>query len=120
MNAQILAVAAYATPTNAHKSPRAVEYDLFAQITAEMRKAQDSTLTKFADLAAALHRNRALWSELAFDLASDDNALPVSLKAQLLSLSQFAITHTNAVLAGEEDAQVLIDINLAIMRGLKG
>jgi flagellar protein FlaF len=120
MNAHALALAAYGKPTNAHKTPRAIEYDLFAQITSRLRTAIAGGKLAFPALAAALTENRRLWTELALDLASDDNALPTALRAQLLGLAQFSLSHTESVLRGKDDAEVLVEINLAIMRGLKG
>lgn len=122
MNAHAQALAAYGAPTNAHKTPRGIEYDLFAQITARLRAAISGGKTAFPALAAALTDNRRLWTELALDLASDDNALPIALRAQLLGLAQFSLSHTDAVLRGEDQAEagVLVDVNLAIMRGLQG
>lgn len=120
MNAHAQALAAYGAPTNAQKTPRAIEYDLFAKVTARLRAAIAGGKMAFPALAAALTDNRRLWTELALDLASDGNALPTPLRAQLLGLAQFSLSHTEAVLRGEDEAEVLVDINLAIMRGLKG
>ena len=64
--------------------------------------------------------NYFLWSELAADLASPGNELPEQLKGQLLSLAMFSIRHGNRVLAGHGDVSALIDINLNIMKGLRG
>lgn len=120
MNAHAKALAAYGTPTNAHKTPRSIEYDVFAQITARLRDARAGGSKSFPQLVSALHQNRKLWSELAFDLASPGNQLPDGLRAQLLGLAQFTLNHTDAVVKGMADAEVLIDLNIAIMRGLKG
>ncbi|MBN2760991.1 MAG: flagellar biosynthesis regulator FlaF [Rhodobacteraceae bacterium] len=120
MNAQAQALAAYRTPTNAQKTPRSIEYDLFAQTTARMRAALAGGRTKFPDLVSAMNDNRRLWSELAYDLALPGNKLPEQLRAQLLGLAQFTLNQTDAVLKNTANADVLIDLNIAIMRGLKG
>lgn len=120
MSAHAQALAAYGTATNTYKTPRAVEYDVFAGITARMRRAAADGATAFPALAAALTDNRRLWTELALDLASDGNRLPDTLRAQLLGLAQFTIRHTEAILRGSNSANDLIEINLAVMRGLKG
>lgn len=120
MNAHAQAIAAYGTPTNAQKTPRAIEYDLFAQITARMRAAVSGGATHFPQLVAALDDNRRLWNELAFDVSSPDNQLPEQLRAQLLGLVQFTLNQTDAIVKQNSDPEILIDLNVAIMRGLKG
>ena len=120
MNAHAQALAAYGTATSTNKTPRAVEYDVFARITARMRRAAADGATAFPALAAALTDNRRLWTELALDLASDGNQLPETLRAQLLGLAQFTMRHTDGILSGSVSADDLVEINLAVMRGLKG
>lgn len=120
MNAHAKAHAAYMTPNMAYKTPRSAEYDVISRITARLRSAINAQPFVFADLAAAMQENRVLWMELATDLASSGNALPTQLRAQLLGLAQFSLRHTEAVLAGRDSAEVLVDINLAILRGLSG
>lgn len=120
MNAQTQALAAYRAPTSAQKCLRTIEYDLFAEITSRLRRAISTESENFPVLVEAMNDNRRLWSELALDLANPENRLPESLRAQLLSLAQFTLNQTNAVLQGNAPAEVLIDLNIAIMRGLKG
>ncbi|WP_296476171.1 flagellar biosynthesis regulator FlaF [Roseinatronobacter sp.] len=120
MNAHALAVASYGNPTTALKTARSAEYDVIARITSRLRKAIDSGSVAFPALAEAMTENRRLWTEFAIDLASSDNQLPEGLRAQLLNLAQFTMTHTNAVLEGRASADVLVEINTAIMRGLSG
>jgi flagellar biosynthesis activator protein FlaF len=120
MNAQAKAQEAYSASGNAHKTLRSIEYDVFAQITSRLRQANTDGKSKFPELVSALDDNRKLWCELAFDLASPKNALPAPLRAQLLSLAQFTLNHTDMVLKDEADISILIDLNLSIMRGLAG
>ncbi|MFD1794770.1 flagellar biosynthesis regulator FlhF [Paracoccus aurantiacus] len=95
------------------KSPREVEYELFARITRALQIAPKGA-------AQAIVDNTQLWTELAADLASPGNALPDAVKGHLLSLAMFSIRHGNRVLGGKGDASVLVDINLNIMKGLRG
>ena len=120
MNAHALAAASYGNPTTALKTARTAEYEVIARITARLRKALDGGQLSFPALAEAMTENRRLWTEFATDLAAQENKLPESLKVQLLNLAQFTLNHTNAVLEGRASADVLIDINTAIMRGLSG
>lgn len=120
MNAHILACAVYGQPNTAQKSPRSVEYDVIARITSRLRAAIEDKPQNFALVAETMHENRRLWTELAIDLSGAGNGLPAPLRLQLLQLAQFTLRHTDDVLAGREDAAVLVDINLAILRGLSG
>lgn len=120
MNAHALAHAAYGQVNTAQKTPRSAEYDVISRITARLRRAVEAQPADFARLADAMTENRRLWTELAIDLASPGNALPATLRVQLLQLAQFSLRHGEEVLAGRADAAVLVDINLAILRGLAG
>ena len=120
MNAHALAHAAYGQANTAQKHPRSAEYDVISRITARLRRAVEDNPANFAQLVDAMTENRRLWTELAVDLASPGNALPAPLRVQLLQLAQFTLRHSEEVLAGRADAAVLIDINLAILRGLAG
>jgi len=61
-----------------------------------------------------------LWSTLALDVAQPENGLPSALRAQLFYLYQFTTEHSRAVLKGAASVEVLVDINTAVMRGLRG
>lgn len=120
MNVHALAQTAYGDPTTVQKSTRSAEYDVISRITARLQKALQTETAAFPKLAEALHENRRLWVELATDLANPGNALPLELRVQLLNLAQFSLRHTEEVLSGRGSADVLVDINLAILRGLSG
>ena len=120
MNALLHARVAYANPNDAARTPRDIEYRAFARATRALTESVDAGGAEFAHLAEALTMNRRLWSALAVDLAGDGNGLPAALRASLLALAQFVMTHTDKVLNGDESVQPLIDVNTAIMRGLRG
>jgi flagellar biosynthesis activator protein FlaF len=101
------------------ESPRSIEAQLFAEITAGLVRAQRAGKPGFQDLVAALHKNRTLWEALLADLAHDGNVLPTALKAQLIRLGHFVRQFTVGVLKGEGDVQALIDVNNAILEGLR-
>ncbi|HHX91755.1 MAG TPA: flagellar biosynthesis regulator FlhF, partial [Paracoccus sp.] len=67
----------------------------------------------------AMHDNRRLWSAFATDLADSDNQYPRDLRARLFYLAEFVNQHTEKALSGDAPAGVLVDINLAVMRGLR-
>ncbi|MCC5967411.1 MAG: flagellar biosynthesis regulator FlaF [Natronohydrobacter sp.] len=120
MNAHALAAATYGNPSNAQKTARTAEYQVIARITSRLQRAHADRANGFAALAEALTENRRLWTEFAIDLASTENTLPDALKLQLLQLANFTLRHTEVVLRAGASADVLIDINIAIMRGLAG
>lgn len=119
MTAHIMAQAAYASPAAPTRTTRGIEYDAFARVTHRLKSALMPKLGGFGDLARALHDNRCLWSTLASDVSGDANALPPSLRAQIFYLAEFTNHHSSKVLANEASAEVLVDINTAMMRGLR-
>jgi flagellar biosynthesis activator protein FlaF len=119
LNAQFMAKTAYSAPRQAAiRTPRTIEYEAFAQITARLKTASAGGAGNFPALAAALHENRRLWTTLAADVAGTGNALPEALRARLFYLSEFTAIHTSKVLSGKESADPLIEINAAVMAGL--
>ena len=105
---------------NAHiRTPRSIEYDVLARVTARM-KAACTEGASFGRLAEALTENNQLWTTLAGDVAEANNGLPAALRAQLFYLFEFTYQHTQKVLKGEAKAEVLIEINTAVLRGLAG
>jgi len=73
----------------------------------------------FNALASAIHDNRRLWTLLATDVADAANPLPKHLKAQIIYLAQFTLHHSAKVLEGKATVDAMIDVNTAIMRGLR-
>lgn len=109
--------AGIAAPT---RTPRAVEYDVIARITARLKSAAAMGKPGLSALAAAVHENRQLWSALAADVALPENGLPKGLRAQLFYLAEFTAQYSPRVLSHGADAAPLIDINTSILRGLRG
>lgn len=120
MTAQDRARTAYSTPGTPARTPRGIEYDLFARVTQRLKLAEARGRSDLPGLATALHDNRRLWTTLATDVAEPGNALPQSLRAQLFYLYEFTEQHSLKVLDGQAAAGVLIEINTAVMRGLRG
>ena len=109
----------YGAATRALGTERDVEYRVFGQVTGRITRAMREG-APFAELAEALHENTRLWTVLASDLARPDNPLPEALRASLISLAIFTRRHSAKVLAKEEGAEVLVEINTSVMRGLRG
>lgn len=117
MNAVDRARLAYAGPTQPVRTPRDTEYDVIARVTHRLKSAAADD--SFPRLAEALHDNRRLWTALASDVAGEGNGLPAPLRAQLFYLNEFTRQHSSKVLDGAATADALIEINTAVMRGLR-
>ncbi|MFN3279239.1 flagellar biosynthesis regulator FlaF [Paracoccus hibiscisoli] len=100
------------------RTPRDAEYDVFSRVTRMLRQAPRKADNP--DTIQAVYKNNELWTLLGIDLADPGNALPDATKAGLISLAGFAIRHGQAVMAGTAATDPLIDINMTIMRGLRG
>ena len=114
------AQAGYGDTSRAVNAPRQIEYQAFARITHGLSAAIAADGPgAFPALAEAMRQNIRLWTIIAADLANPNNGLPESLRAQLLSLAVFTRTHTERLLAREANPEALVEINTAIMRGLR-
>jgi len=100
------------------KTDRGVEFDAMAGITRQLKLQLENDGADFPALCACVHRNRQLWTILAADVAVEDNALPKDIRSSIFFLSEFIAQHSRKVLKKIAGIDVLIDINLAIMRGL--
>lgn len=117
MNAALKAQQAYAPTLAPIRSTRRIEYDVIARVTYRLKTAIEKG--SFGKLVEALSENRDLWRVLAIDVADSDNELPKDLRARIFYLAEFTDAHTSKVIRREEDAVPLLEINTAILRGLK-
>ncbi|TGD67379.1 flagellar biosynthesis regulatory protein FlaF [Tabrizicola sp. WMC-M-20] len=120
MNAHIHAKLGYSRPDATLRTLRSIEYEALARVTQRLSVAWLQRKADYPALVQALSDNLGLWSTLAADVASPGNALPAPLRAQLFYLYEFSEVHTTNVLNGPASVEVLIDVNTAIMRGLRG
>jgi flagellar protein FlaF len=118
MHASSPARSAYAAA--AVRTERASEYAVFARVTSRLKAVDEADKAAFPLLAQAVADNQLLWGTLAEDLMGDGNRLPPELRANLISLAEFVRRHGMAVLGGRASVAALIDINTAIMKGLRG
>ncbi|TRW96064.1 flagellar biosynthesis regulator FlaF [Paracoccus sp. M683] len=100
------------------RTERDAEYEAFSQVTRLLRAAGNDRYGSNA--ISAIHKNNELWMTLAADLAQPDNSLPPEMKAGLISLAGFALRHGQTVVNGTGNVEPLIDINVAMMKGLRG
>lgn len=119
MNIAALARSAYSDASAPIKTERSTEYQIFARITHRLTKASSDDIEGFIDLAEAIHENRRLWTILASDVVDKENGLPAQLRAQIFYLAEFTESHSRKVLAKEATADALVEINTAVMRGLR-
>nr|WP_254899098.1 flagellar biosynthesis regulator FlaF [Thalassococcus arenae] len=115
-----MAQQAYAQATTPVRTHRSVEYDLLARATHRIKAAAQKGPAAFPQLVEALSDNRKLWTALAVDVANQENGLPQDLRARIFYLAEFVQHHTGRVLARKAGVRPLLEINAAVLRGLRG
>lgn len=100
------------------RGTRDIEYDVFSQVTRLLL--QSSRDCRGNATIWAVSKNNELWTILAADLAAAGNRHDDDVKAGLISLALFSLKHGQGVLSGRETTDALIDVNLAVMKGLRG
>ena len=121
MNAHMTATPiAYGRATPNTRTPRDTEYDIIARVTQALIVASLNRDTDRPNFLEALHRNERLWSTLAVDIAEAANGLPQALRAKLFYLYRFTVRQSRLIRDGQGSPDVLIDINKAVLRGLRG
>ncbi|KIC10370.1 flagellar biosynthesis regulator FlhF [Leisingera sp. ANG-M1] len=119
MNALLKAKSAYSAAKAPTRTAKNFEYEVVARVTRRLITAAQNGRDEFSELAAALNDNRKLWTIFTADLASKGNPLPNDLKQNLFELAEFTRQHTSKVLQREANIRPLVEINTAIMRGLR-
>ena len=102
------------------EDPRQVEYRLLGKVTRALMELQSDPSADVNERIKVLDWNRRVWSTFAADCGAKGNGLPDTLRAGIISLSIFVSKHSSAVVRGQADISVLIDINRDIMQGLAG
>jgi flagellar biosynthesis activator protein FlaF len=108
----------YQRVQKAAESPRDAEYRLFAQVTAALLTAHE-TKQRGPALIDALDWNRRVWSALSTDCGQPGNGLPLAVRGQIISLGLWVSRYSSDVACGTASMDALIDVNRAIMDGLK-
>lgn len=119
MNAIRQAQNAYGQTNAPTRTLRGTEYDAIARITRRLKSAASAVPLNMVDLAGAIVDNRSLWTLFAAEVADKDNTLPKELRARIFYLAEFTNDHSRKVLNREASADALIEINTAVMRGLR-
>ncbi|WP_169567641.1 flagellar biosynthesis regulator FlaF [Sneathiella limimaris] len=111
-----MSVAAYQKANQSTESPKQTEYRAFAIFTRALEKAEAEGPVA---VVKAVADNRQLWLTLQVDLASEENKLPLELRAQLISLAIWVNKYSIPAMKGEAELAPLISVNKQIMEGLK-
>ena len=89
-------------------------------LTRDLKKLRNDPLASFNDIVNVVHKNEKLWIAIGAFVASDANKLPQSLRANLLYIAKFVSHYSNSVLKNDGDLDVLVELNVSVLRGLKG
>lgn len=119
MSATATARNAYTATSAPTRTQMDIEYDAIAKTTHRLQVAAGQGPNGFAELVSALDQNRKLWTVFATDVVDKRNGLPAELRARLFYLAEFTNHHTSQVLARKASIEPLVEINTAIMRGLR-
>lgn len=114
-----LAKNSYSDSLKSTGSLRSIEYEAFAKITRELSSPDENSADYYIKISKALYNNLRLWAILADDIANDNNALPNDLRSKLFYLAEFTRHHTAKVYSGDANPNILVEINTAVMRGLR-
>lgn len=119
MNATTQALRAYSAANSPTRTNKSIEYEVVARVTSRLRSAANLGAEGFPALAQAIHDNKKLWLAFVVDLSDPANPLPADLKARLFYLAEFTNHQSSKVLARQAPIDPLLDVNLAIMQGLR-
>lgn len=100
------------------KSSKDAEIEIILDTTRRLSRAYTTQGTDYASFALALQDNRKLWITLATDVATSGNLLSADLRAKIFYLAEFTQDYTRKVLSKNLSPEPLLDVNLAILRGL--
>lgn len=119
MNAIHRAQRAYSAANPSTRTSKSIEYEVMARITSRMRAAAERQNDGFGALVEALHENKRLWMAFVVDIAEPSNPLPPDLKARIFYLAEFTHHHSSQVLNRTATVEPLLDINTAVLAGLR-
>jgi flagellar protein FlaF len=112
-----MSIKAYQRVATQADNPRELEYRAFGQVTAGLVRIKEAAMPP-ASVAEALDANRKLWNLLSADCSDPQNALPMGLRAQIISLALWVARYSSEVMREGADIEPLIDINRTMMEGL--
>jgi len=110
-----MSISAYCRRQEAAEKPRELERRAFSIVIGKLEGGKEAGGRRLID---ACYLNYQLWSTLQADLVLQENALPVDLKARLISLSLWVQRYTPEVMRGSASPDPLIAVNRNILEGL--
>ncbi len=105
--------AQYQRASNVVASPRELEAQVFSFVNRHLIDAKAPM-----ERIHALHRNHKLWSLLLKDVALSTNALPDSLKQNIISLALWAMRYSTVAIAEPLPMAPLIEVNQNMVEAL--
>ena len=112
-----MSIKAYQRAATQAEQPRDLEYRAFGQVTAGLVRVREGNSALQVRLEV-IDANRRLWNILSADCAAPENQLPITLRAQIISLAMWVARYSSEVLREGADVAPLIDVNRAVMEGL--
>ena len=112
-----MSIKAYQRAATQAEAPRDLEYRAFGQATAGLVRLQQEKLGP-GQVAEVLDANRKLWGMLAADCSLPENRLPLTLRAQIISLALWVARYSSEILRGGAEIEPLINVNRDMMEGL--
>lgn len=113
-----MSIKAYQRAATQAENPRELEYRAFGQVTAALVRVNVQPPPSPAEVAVALENNRRLWNVLSADCSLPENGLPLTLRAQIISLALWVSRYSSQVVRDGAEIDPLIDINRTMMEGL--
>lgn len=106
----------------ATSSPRAIEHEALARISAEIKRTHANRQAEFPAYVAALSKNLALWTQFAADSADPTNPLPESLRAAIIKIYAYVQRETLRLQRSHAEGgiEALLEINGNVCAGLRG
>lgn len=120
MNSAHAAAQRYSSLSEHTRNAKDLEYDVILGVTRDLSSLSANSAGRFSELVKALNKNERLWIEIGTQVADPDNALSADLRARLFYMAEFVRHQTNKVLGGEAGVETLVEVNVAVLRGLKG
>jgi flagellar protein FlaF len=112
-----MSIAAYKRVAQVTETTRQIEARLLGDVCRELTTVSEEGIEGTRRLEA-LDWNRRVWMTMTVDCGSPQNPLPVELRAKIVSLGIWVHRYTEDVMWNGADLQPLLDINVAMIKGL--
>ena len=112
----------YAQNETAGMDELSLEIRALVKSSSALNQIKENWDDQHKDLAAALEKNRRLWTFIASAMRDEDCPHPHEVRQNILNLANYVIKRTNEVLMhpAPEKLDILITINMQIANGLSG